>query len=161
MHSLVVSRRSGDDEAGELIQNCSLSFVFMDDPFRCVRVTTAMRLIDAALRKRINVKVFVFKDAACLPVAKQKPHANTAYGTGLDSKHDSLPNDFIESFEKLTALLRLAIEHGVQFEWVSCGLYVDEHGTDEAIDGVRRGKTPDDLWQWVFESTNTLVVPAC
>ena len=52
---------------------------------------------------------------------------------------------------------RIVVDGGT-FDWVNCGLCVDERGAAEAIDGVRRG-TPGDMLKMADASDNTLVIP--
>jgi len=54
--------------------------------------------------------------------------------------------------------LALARQNGSKLDWVQCGLCVDERGAAEAIEGLRRG-SPADLFKFVEESDNTLVIP--
>lgn len=133
-------------------RNQSLSFVLMDAPFESAQTTTAMRLLDAALRRGIDVNVFAYEGAVYLPFEKQTQHANAVHGNDLEAEHHPLPRDWI------AALMRLADSKGVGFEWINCGLCVDERGAAESIPGIRRG-TPADLWAFATNSTNTLVIP--
>jgi len=51
-----------------------------------------------------------------------------------------------------------ARERGAEFNWVNCGLCVDERGVGETIEGVRRG-SPADCWKMAQASSATLVIP--
>jgi tRNA 2-thiouridine synthesizing protein D len=44
-----------------------------------------------------------------------------------------------------------------KFDWVNCGLCVDERGATEAVEGVRRG-SPGDFLKMAEASDNTLVI---
>jgi tRNA 2-thiouridine synthesizing protein D len=73
------------------------------------------------------------------------------HGRSAEEEDHPLPREWI------AGLMARAAEGGVRFDWVNCGLCVDERGAGEAIDGVRRG-TPADLWTMASTSHNTLVV---
>jgi tRNA 2-thiouridine synthesizing protein D len=53
--------------------------------------------------------------------------------------------------------MQLAKEKGVEFDWVNCGLCVDERGATEVVAGVRRG-SPADFWKMATETANTVVI---
>lgn len=129
----------------------ALTFVLMDPPFEASRTVTALRLIDAAVRRGLDVNVFAYEGAVALPFRHQQPHANAVHGRDAAEEDHPLPREWI------AGLMALAASRGTRFEWVNCGLCVDERGAGEAIDGVRRG-SPADLWAMVGASTNTLVV---
>ena len=129
----------------------TLTFALMDPPFENARSTTALRLIDIAVRRGHNVNVFAYEGAVCLPFAKQAPHANAVHGRSVEEENHPLPRVWVQ------ALLREAQARGVKLDWVQCGLCVDERGVAEAIEGVRRG-SPADLWNFAQNSHNTLVI---
>jgi tRNA 2-thiouridine synthesizing protein D len=58
----------------------TLTFLIMDPPYENARSTTALRLIEAALRRDFNVNVFAYEGAVAIPFAKQAPHANSVHG---------------------------------------------------------------------------------
>ena len=58
----------------------TLTFVLMDPPFESARTTTALRLIDIAVRRGHNVNVFAYEGAVSLAFARQAPHANAVHG---------------------------------------------------------------------------------
>jgi tRNA 2-thiouridine synthesizing protein D len=130
----------------------NLAFLLMDAPFEQARTATAFRLIDAALRSGFGARVFAYEGAVSLAVTRQKPHANAIHGRTLEEEAHPTPHAWI------TALADLAREKGVAFEWVNCGLCVDERGADEAVAVSRRG-SPADFWKMAQESVNTLVIP--
>jgi tRNA 2-thiouridine synthesizing protein D len=130
----------------------TLTFLLMDAPYESARSTTALRLIDAAIRKGCNVNAFAYEGAVNLPFAKQQPHANAVHG--CDATQEDHPNPK----EWIAALMAAAREKGLAVDWINCGLCVDERGAGEAIEGVRRG-SPADFWKFVEGSTNTLVIP--
>lgn len=130
----------------------SFTFAIMDAPFESARSTTAFRIMDAALRRGHEVRVFAYEGAVSLAFDKQKAHANAVHGRDVAQEDHPLPKD------QVRALQELAKAQGAGFDWISCGLCVDERGVGEAIEGVRRG-TPGDLWNWAEQSDNTLIIP--
>ena len=52
----------------------TLTFVLMDPPYENARTTTALRLIDLAVRRGWNVNVFAYEGAVYVANAKQTPH---------------------------------------------------------------------------------------
>jgi tRNA 2-thiouridine synthesizing protein D len=129
----------------------TLTFALMDPPYESARTTTALRLIDLAVRRGYAVNVFAYEGAVLLPFAKQRPHANTVHGRSVEEEHHLLAKDVI------AALAAEAARNGGKLDWVNCGLCVDERGAGEAIDGIRRG-SPADLWKMAEASDNTLVI---
>lgn len=129
----------------------TLTFALMDPPFESARSTTAMRLMDIAVRRGYNVNVFAYEGAVALAFAKQKAHANAVHGRDEAAENHPLPKEWV------TALMREAERNGGKIDWVNCGLCVDERGVGEAIEGVRRG-SPADFWKMATSSDNTLVI---
>ena len=129
----------------------SLTFLMMDAPYEQSRTATAFRILDASLRQGFAVRVFAYEGAVCLSSPRQKPHANAIHGRNLEEEAHPTPHVWV------SALVRLADELKLPFEWVNCGLCVDERGADEAVAGVRRG-SPADFWKMAGESANTLVI---
>ena len=130
----------------------TFTIALMDPPFESARSTTALRLIDAALRRGHNVNVFAYEGAVHLAFARQQQHANAVHGRDVAEEDHPLPREWI------AALIAAAQAGGAKLEWVNCGLCVDERGVVEFIDGVRRGGPPD-FARFVEESDNTLVIP--
>jgi tRNA 2-thiouridine synthesizing protein D len=130
----------------------SLTFLLMDAPYEQARTATAFRLIDAALRMDFGVHVFAYEGAVSLPVTQQKPHANAIHGRSVEEEAHPTPHVWV------SALMQLAQQRGARFEWVNCGLCVDERGATEVVAGVRRG-SPADFWKMACETDNTLVIP--
>jgi tRNA 2-thiouridine synthesizing protein D len=129
----------------------TLTFVLMDAPYENSRTTTAFRIIDAALRKGHDVKVFAYEGAVALPFARQAQHPNAVHG------RDAAQEDHPNPKEWIAALQQAAASSGAKLEWMNCGLCVDERGVGEVIAGVTRG-SPADLWKWSEASDNTLVI---
>jgi tRNA 2-thiouridine synthesizing protein D len=129
-----------------------LTFCLMDAPFEQSRTVTALRLIDAAIRRGHDVTVFAYEGAVALSFARQKKHANAVHGCGVEEEDHPLPREWI------AALIEAARASGARLDWINCGLCVDERGVGEAIEGCRRG-SPADFWNAARESAGTLVVP--
>jgi tRNA 2-thiouridine synthesizing protein D len=130
----------------------TLTFVLMDPPYENARTTTALRLLDAAARRGCNLNVFAYEGAVYLPFEKQAPHANAIHGRDVAEEGHPNPKDWVAAIQKV------AEASGARFDWVQCGLCVDERGAGESIPGLRRG-SPADLWKFAQESDNTLVIP--
>ncbi len=129
-----------------------LTFAIMDAPYENARSTTALRLIDIAVRRGYDVNVFAYEGAVGLPFAKQQPHQNAMHGRSVEEEDHPNPKDWV------AALVAEARRRGARLDWVQCGLCVDERGMGEWIEGPRRG-SPADFWKFVEESDNTLVIP--
>ena len=129
----------------------TLTFALMDAPFEASRTATVLRLIDSAIDRGCNINVFAYEGAVYLPFALQEPHANAVHGRDVEEEDHPLPREWI------AALIDKARRKGVAFDWVNCGLCVDERGANEAIEGVRRG-SPADFWTMATSADNTLVV---
>jgi tRNA 2-thiouridine synthesizing protein D len=130
----------------------TLTFVLNDPPFENARTTTALRLVDEAIRQGHDVNVFAYEGAAALTFARQTPHANAVHGRSVEEEDHPVTRAWV------SALLEAAKAKGTKLDWVNCGLCVDERGVGEFVDGVRRG-SPADLWKFVQGSDNTLVIP--
>ena len=129
----------------------TLTFALMDAPFESARTTTAMRLIDAAIRAGHPTNVFAYEGAVGLSFARQAAHANAVHGHDVEQENHPLPRQWI------AALQEMAAAKGVALDWVNCGLCVDERGVGEAIAGVRRG-TPADFWNLALATHNCLII---
>ncbi|GIW41186.1 MAG: hypothetical protein KatS3mg076_1763 [Candidatus Binatia bacterium] len=130
----------------------ALTFALMDPPYENERTTTALRLIEAAIRKGYDVNVFAYEGAVAVPFTKQARHPNPVHGRDLEQEDHPLPHRWV------AALMEEARRRGVKLDWVNCGLCVDERGVFEAIEGVRRGG-PAEFWKFAESSANTLVIP--
>ena len=129
-----------------------LTFLLMDAPYEQARTATAFRLVDTALRAGCAVRVFAYEGAVSLSMTQQRPHANAIHGRTLEEEAHPTPHAWV------SALVQLANEKGLSFEWVNCGLCVDERGATDVVAGVRRG-SPADFWTMNLASANTLVIP--
>jgi tRNA 2-thiouridine synthesizing protein D len=130
----------------------TLTFAIMDAPYESARSTTALRLIDLAVRRGHNVNVFAYEGAVSIPFARQLPHPNAVHGRDVAEEDHPNPKEWV------AALMAEAVRMGGKIDWVQCGLCVDERGVTEAIPGTRRG-SPADFCKFVEESDNTLVIP--
>lgn len=135
-----------------MADNKTLTFALMDPPYEDARSTTALRLINIAVRRGYNVNVFAYEGAVNLPFARQTPHPNAVHGRDVVQEDHPNPKDWV------LALLAEARRNGGKLDWVQCGLCVDERGAGEWIEGPRRG-SPADFCKFVEESDNTLVIP--
>ena len=129
----------------------TLTFALMDPPYENARSTTALRLIDLAVKGGFNVNVFAYEGAVYLPFARQAQHPNAVHGRNVEEENHPLPRTWI------AALMKEAGDKGLKLDWANCGLCVDERGAAEAIEGVRRG-SPADFWNFAQNSINTLVI---
>ena len=128
-----------------------LTLALMDPPYESANSTTALRIISAALQKGIDVNVFAYEGAVCLPLKDQAPHANPVKGTSLEEEDHPTTKAFVSS------LLAIGNDKPL-LTWVNCGLCVDERGATNVVDGVKRG-SPADFFKMAADSTNTLVIP--
>jgi len=128
-----------------------LTLALMDPPYESANSTTALRIISAALQKGIDVNVFAYEGAVCLPLKDQAPHANPVKGTTVEEEEHPTTRALIDS------LLEMGQENP-RLTWVNCGLCVDERGAGNVLEGIRRG-SPADFLKMAQESTNTLVIP--
>jgi len=128
-----------------------LTVALMDPPYESANTTTAFRIIEAALKKGIDVDVFAYEGAVCLPLRDQAQHANPVKGTTVEQEDHPNTKNFV------SALLKLGGQSPL-LTWVNCGLCVDERGATNVVDGVKRG-SPADFLKMASESVNTLVIP--
>jgi tRNA 2-thiouridine synthesizing protein D len=130
----------------------TLTFALMDAPFENDRTSTAFRLLDAAIARGCNVHVFAYEGAVALSFARQATHANAVHGRDAEQEAHPLAREWIAHLQQA------ATARGVAFDWINCGLCVDERGVGETIAGVRRG-SPADFWAAAQKSDNSLVIP--
>jgi tRNA 2-thiouridine synthesizing protein D len=127
----------------------TITVALMDPPYEKETTTTALRIVDAALRKGHSVNVFAYEGAVNLTMAEQAPHPNPAKGTTVEEEDHPTTKDWI------AALFRTA---DGRLDWINCGLCVDERGAGNWIEGPRRGG-PKDFVDWVEASDQTLIIP--
>ena len=129
-----------------------LTLAIMDPPYEAAASTTALRIVDAALRRGSDVTVFAYEGAVALTMKGQQPHPNPVKGTSVEQEKHPTTKDWIAS------LFALAKAGGRRLDWINCGLCVDERGAGDWIEGVRRG-SPKDFYEAAKASTNVLVIP--
>jgi tRNA 2-thiouridine synthesizing protein D len=129
-----------------------LTLALMDPPYEKAASTTALRIVDAALRRGHDVTVFAYEGAVNLTMKAQAPHANPVKGTSVEEE------DHPTTREWVAALFQLAAQQGVKLDWINCGLCVDERGAGDWIEGPRRG-SPKDLLDSAIQSNAVLVIP--
>jgi tRNA 2-thiouridine synthesizing protein D len=129
----------------------TLTFAMMDAPYENARTTTALRLLDIAVRRGYDVNVFAYEGAVLLPFNRQQPHPNAVHGRNVEEENHLLTKEVV------AALIAEAARSGGKLDWVNCGLCVDERGAGEAIEGIRRG-SPADFLKMAEASDNTLVI---
>lgn len=132
-------------------ENRTLTFAFMDPPFESERTVTFFRLLDHALERGANVRVFAYEGAVALAFARQQAHGNAVHGRETVEENHPLSREWI------AALQKRAKEKELVFEWINCGLCVDERGVNDTIEGCGRGGPPD-LWRYASEAFNTLTI---
>lgn len=130
----------------------TITVAIMDAPYESANSTTALRIINAALKKGHNVNVFAYEGAVNLTMRNQQPHPNPVKGTSVEQEKHPTTKDWVAS------LFNLANKQGVKLDWINCGLCVDERGAGEWIEGPRRGG-PKDLLDQSNASDATLVIP--
>jgi tRNA 2-thiouridine synthesizing protein D len=130
----------------------TLTLAIMDAPYESASSTTALRIVDAALRRGHAVNVFAYEGAVSLAMKAQQPHANPVKGTSVEQEEHPNPKDWV------AALFELARQRDVKLDWINCGLCVDERGAGDWIEGPRRGG-PKDFYELSRASHVTLVIP--
>jgi tRNA 2-thiouridine synthesizing protein D len=129
----------------------TLTFIPLASAASMTLSAVAVRLDSNGASISTNVSIFAYEGAVMLPFRHQQPHPNAVHGRDVEQEDHPLPREWI------AGMMDCAAKKGLGFEWVNCGLCVDERGAGDAIDGVRRG-TPADLWKTASSSHNTLVV---
>jgi len=95
--------------------------------------------------------IFAYEGAVALAFARQQPHGNAVHHRDSEEEDHPLTKDWI------AALQEKAGSKGIGFEWINCGLCVDERGVSDVIEGCGRGGPPD-LWRYASEAHNTLTI---
>ena len=131
--------------------NKTLTFLLMDPPYENARTTTALRIIDAAVKKGHHVRVFAYEGAVYVPFALQKAHPNAVHGRDAGQEQHPIPSEWV------TAIQKQAEANKTTFEWTNCGLCIDERGANEALPFVKRG-SPADFLNGADTADNTLVI---
>ena len=129
-----------------------LTLAIMNPPYESANSTTAFRIIAAALKQGMNVDVFAYEGAVCLPLLEQAGHANPVKGTTAEEEEHPTTRAMVAAL--------FALSNGnARLSWVNCGLCVDERGAHNVVEGVKRG-SPADLLKMCVDATSTLVIPA-
>ena len=129
----------------------TLTFAFMEPPFESERTVSFFRILDAALDRGANVEIFAYEGAVSLAFAKQQPHGNAVHGRDTEEEAHPLTKDWIKQLQLK------AKSNALTFNWINCGLCVDERGVNDVIEGCGRG-SPADLWRYASGSYNTLTI---
>lgn len=132
--------------------NTTLTLAIMDPPYEVGRVTTALRIVEAALRKGINVNVFAYEGAVSVGFTEQKPHPNPVKGTSVEEEAHPNPKDWVAALGELGN----GRDGRGKLDWVNCGLCVDERGMENQATGRRGG--PPDFHGFIEQSTNVLTI---
>src|SRR5260370_40679333 len=111
----------------------TITMLLMDPPYEDGRTTTALRLVDAALNKGHNVRVFAYEGAVNLTMAEQAPHPNPVHGTSIEQEQHPTTKDWVA---------RLFASADGRLEWGDCGMCVDERAAANWTSGPRRGGPP-------------------
>lgn len=133
------------------IRKKTLTVALMDGPYVSNNPTTAFRIVDAALRKGYNVNVFAYESAVELSIARQQPHQNPVKQRTVEEADHPTTKRLVEN------LFDSSRRNGAKLDWIACGLCVDERGSFDQIEGVRRGG-PGDFLDWARQSDQTLVI---
>ncbi len=129
----------------------SLNLLIMDPPYESSNTMTALRIVESALNKGHDVRVFAFEGAVSLTFADQKPHPNPVKETSAEEENHPLTKDFV------AGLFKTAKDSGSELEWINCGFCIDERGAEKWDDGPKRGGPPD-FAKGVAECDKTLVI---
>jgi tRNA 2-thiouridine synthesizing protein D len=131
----------------------TISLLFMDAPYESANSTTALRIVEAAIRKGHNVNVCAYEGAVAYTFAAQKPHQNPIKGASVEEENHPTTKDWVAS------LIKSAEAKGLKLDWLRCGLCEDERGVHEnQIPGTRRGSPVDFYKQQVEPADNVLVI---
>lgn len=131
----------------------TLSLLIMDPPYESAKLITAFRIMHAAIVQGHNVNVFAFEGAVSITMKEQKAHANPVKNTSVEEEKHPTTKDWVSS------LFAAAQKNGCQFNWINCGLCVDERGAGNWIEGPQRG-SPKQFLQWAMESDTTITITA-
>ncbi|NPT46683.1 FeS-binding protein, partial [Paraburkholderia sp. 1N] len=73
----------------------TLTLALMDPPYEKAASTTALRIVDAALRRGHNVTVFAYEGAVNLTMKAQSQHANPVKGTSVEEEDHPTTKDWV------------------------------------------------------------------
>lgn len=123
----------------------TLTLLLMDPPYETENTTTALRIVDAVLKKGHRVRVFAYEGAVSLTMSQQKQHPNPV------KNQDAAQADHPTTLRAIQSLFKKG-----NLEWIACGMCVDERGVDFISEAKRGG--PKDFLEWAQTSDNTLVI---
>jgi tRNA 2-thiouridine synthesizing protein D len=123
----------------------------MDPPYESGNTATALRLIEATLKKGHTVNVFAYEGATSLTFKHQKGHPNPVKQTTVDEEKHPLTKDLVNG------LFSVAKSSNSQLNWVNCGFCVDERGVNEWDEGPVRGGPPQ-FAEMYKNSDKTLII---
>ncbi len=129
----------------------SLNLLIMDPPYESSNTMTAFRIVESALKKGHDVRVFAFEGAVSLTFADQKPHPNPVKRSSEEEENHPLTKDFV------AGLFKTAKDSGTELTWTNCGFCLDERGAEKWDDGPKRGGPPDFV-KGINECDKTLVI---
>jgi tRNA 2-thiouridine synthesizing protein D len=129
----------------------SLNLLIMDPPYESSNTMTAFRIVESALNKGHDVRVFAFEGAVSLTFFDQKPHPNPVKKTSMEEENHPLTKDFV------AGLFKTAKDSGSELTWINCGFCIDERGADKWVEGPQRGGPPD-FAKGFGECDKTLVI---
>ncbi len=78
----------------------TITIALMDPPYESETTTTALRIVDAALRKGHKVNVFAYEGAVSLTMKDQAPHPNPVKGTNVEQQDHPTTAKFVEGLFK-------------------------------------------------------------
>ena len=79
----------------------TITIALMDPPYESGTTTTALRVVDAALRKGINVNVFAYEGAVNMTMKAQAAHPNPVKGTSIEEQDHPSSSRFIAGLFEL------------------------------------------------------------
>ena len=129
----------------------TLTFAFMDPPFESERTVTFFDCWTPRWKKTLTFACLPTKVLSLCLFPNKPPHGNAVHGLNREEESHPLSKDWV------AALQQKATDKGLTFEWINCGLCVDERGVNDVIDGCGRGGPPD-LWRYASKAFNTLTI---
>ena len=78
----------------------TITISIMDGPYESGTTTTALRIVDAALKKGHNVNVFAYEGAVSLTMKDQAPHPDPVKGTSVEEQNHPTTSAFAEGLFK-------------------------------------------------------------
>lgn len=132
--------------------NKTLTMLIMDPPYEASATATALRIMDAAIRKGHDLNVFAFEGAVSLTLNGQKPHPNPVHETSVEEENHPTTVAFVQG------LFDLARDKGVKLDWVTCGFCVAERGAEDSLEATRKAGPPAFV-EMIDNTHATIVIP--